>query len=164
MSTFQRWTLELRAQDSFFEKRVKRDDVCIRRVEIPIPAFNQFLHKLIGAEYRWGGRERWSDKDWESFVCSNHVETWVMYVSGTPGGYFETEHFDDGSARIHTFGLTKQFFGQGLGSHLLSFCREARFRTRCHSNLVADLLEGPRACAAKLPITGLSHRRRRNRE
>jgi ribosomal protein S18 acetylase RimI-like enzyme len=122
-----RWTLELDSPAAMNPRFTNRDDVVVRRVEQPLPVFNRFLHEAVGREFRWDGRDDWTDDTWTNFVDRSELETWVLYVRGTPAGYFETEHFDDGSARIHNFGLMRPFFGQGLGAHLLSFAARRAF-------------------------------------
>lgn len=122
-----RWTLEMDGPEALIAKTVQRDAVAVRRVKLPLPAFNRFLHEAVGAEFRWDGRDDWSFEDWVTYVDRPELETWVLYVQGTPAGYFETEHFDDGSARIHNFGLMRPFFGRGLGAHLLSCAARRAF-------------------------------------
>ena len=92
----------------------------VNRVEIPCPEFNWFLHQAVGAAFRWGGREDWGRQEWTAYVDRPELETWIAYVRGTPAGYFELEHQDDGSVRIECFGLRRQFIGQGLGGPLLT--------------------------------------------
>ena len=113
--------------DELCPKILDRADVAIRRVAIPLPVFNRFLHETVGREFRWDSRDQWSDVDWAAYVERDELETWILYVQDTPAGYFETEHFEDGSARIHNFGLLKPFFGQGLGGHLLTFAIQRAF-------------------------------------
>ena len=96
------------------------DRLDLRRVEIACPEFNWFLHQAVGAEFRWGGREDWDRARWQAYVERPELETWVAYVTGTPAGYYELEHQDDGSVRIECFGLRRAFFGQGLGGVLLT--------------------------------------------
>ena len=91
----------------------------IRRVEIPCPEFNWFLHQTVGADFRWGGREDWGRQEWAEYVDRPELETWVAYVSGTPAGYYELEKQVDGSVRIECFGLRAEFLGHGLGGALL---------------------------------------------
>ena len=116
-----RWTLEMRKPSQLNARFCQRSDVNVHRVEIPHPEFNRFLHDTIGRAFQWGGREDWTAEDWIKFVARDELETWVLYVRGTPAGYFEAEYFEDKSTRIHTFGLIAKFFGEGLGAHLLSF-------------------------------------------
>ena len=74
----------------------------------------------MGTEFRWGGREDWGHQEWKNYVDRPELETWAAYVAGTPAGYFELAKQDDGSVRIECFGLRRPFFGQGLGSALLT--------------------------------------------
>jgi GNAT superfamily N-acetyltransferase len=122
-----RWTLEMNGLDELKPKSVEREDIVIRRVEVALPAFNRFLHEAVGREFRWDGRDDWSEAHWAAYVDRLELETWVLYVKGTPAGYFETEHGADNSARIHNFGLLRPFFGQGLGGHLLTFAIRRAF-------------------------------------
>ncbi len=122
-----RWTLALEGPEDLMARTVERDAVAVRRVSLPLPAFNRFLHQAVGAEFRWDGRDDWSLEDWVSYAERPELETWVLYVQGTPAGYFETEYSEDGSARIHNFGLMRPFFGQGFGAHLLSFAARRAF-------------------------------------
>jgi len=102
------------------------DELDVRRVEIPCPEFNWFLHQAVGAEFRWGGRNNWDRERWAAYVERPALETWVAYVAGTPAGYFELERQDDGSVRIVCFGLRRQFFGRGWGGPLLTIaCTQA---------------------------------------
>ncbi|MEK6221350.1 MAG: GNAT family N-acetyltransferase [Chloroflexota bacterium] len=105
-------------RDDFKPANKKTAAYEMKRVEIPLPELNWFLHQAVGADFLWGGRENWGREEWTTHVDRVELETWMMYVSGTPAGYFEIE-YDDGS-RIRSFGLLKQFFGQGLGGVLLN--------------------------------------------
>lgn len=95
-------------------------ELVVRRVEIPCPELNWFLHEMVGVEFRWGGREDWGRADWTEYVDRLELETWVAHVSGCPAGYFELEKKDDGSVRIQCFGLCRPFLGKGLGGHFLT--------------------------------------------
>jgi GNAT superfamily N-acetyltransferase len=92
----------------------------VRRVEIPSPELNWFLHQLVGHNFRWGGREGWGHREWTAYVERPELETWVAYVAGTPAGYYELEKQQDGSVRIECFGLHGPFIGRGLGGPLLT--------------------------------------------
>ncbi len=96
----------------------------LKRVEIPCPEFNWFLHQAVGVEFRWGGRSDWGRQEWTAYVDRPELETWVVYVAGTPAGYYELQLEEDGSVQIVCFGLRRQFFGQGLGGTLLAFAVE----------------------------------------
>jgi len=52
------------------------------------------------------------------YVQDANIQTGVGYKQGSPYGYFELESKNE-STEIVCFGIFKQFFGQGLGAHLL---------------------------------------------
>ena len=118
------YLVEMNDPTQLKSKRVDIPELEIKQVEIACPEYNWFLHQAVGAEFRWGGREDWDHDQWAAYVDRPELETWVAYVSGTPAGYCELEKQDDGSVRIECFGLTKQFFGCGLGGHLLTVAVE----------------------------------------
>lgn len=118
------YVLEMSAPGDLKPKRSERTDFEVRRVGIPCPELNWFMHQAVGAEFRWGGREDWGRDEWARYVDRPELETWIGYVSGTPAGYYELEKQDDGSVRIECFGLRRQFFGQGLGSPFLTLAIE----------------------------------------
>ena len=118
------YLLEMNDSAQLKAKRADIPNLEVKRVEIACPEFNWFLHQAVGASFRWGGREDWDHERWAAYVDRPELETWVAYVSGAPAGYFELEKQDDGSVRIECFGLTQQFFGRGLGGHLLTIAVE----------------------------------------
>lgn len=122
------WTLEMTDPTQLRAKHVGVEGLEVRRVEIPSPGFSWFLHQAVGADYRWGGRETWSEAEWRTCVGQPGFETWVAYVTGAPAGYFEFGKLDDGSIRIHSLGLLKAFFGRGLGAHLLTTAVEIAWK------------------------------------
>jgi len=124
MTTKTTTVLEMRSPSQLNPKRVERPELRVLRVDPPLPAFNKFLHTLVGAPHRWGGREDWSEADWIEYAHRETVETWVAYLRGTPAGYFELEKSPFGDVHIWNFGLLPQFVGQGLGGHLLTVAVE----------------------------------------
>lgn len=112
--------LEMRSPDELKPPNKGLVDLDIRQVELPFPELNWLMHQVVGADYRWGGREDWGRAEWTAYVNRPGLQTWIAYVSGTPAGYFEVEKYDDGSVEILCFGLRKEFFGQGIGGTLLT--------------------------------------------
>jgi GNAT superfamily N-acetyltransferase len=105
-------------------KRVDWPDLRVERMEVKCPELNKFLHTVIGAPYRWGGRTQWDQARWYAHVNRDELETWVAYRAGTPAGYFELEIHAEGDVQILSFGLLAPFIGQGLGGHLLTCAAE----------------------------------------
>ena len=117
------WELSLEDQGAFLPVASSgklAEQMALRPVDPPCAAFNWFLFQAVGEQFRWGGRGEWDQAKWDELIGKETFETWVGYLEGTPVGYAELEHQDDGSVRIVCFGLLPQFLGQGLGSVLLS--------------------------------------------
>ena len=94
--------LEMNDRSLLRGRRVDVPELEIRQVKIACPELNWFLHQLVGAAFRWGGREAWDKRRWKAYVDRPQLETWVAYVSGAPAGYFELELQDDGSVSVTT--------------------------------------------------------------
>ena len=115
------YILEMLSPDKLNPKYRDFPDLRIERMEAKCPEFNKFLHTIVGYDYLWGGRSKWSKDDWYKHVNRDEMETWVAYLSGTPAGYFELERRSEGRVSyILCFGLLPQFIGKGLGGHLLT--------------------------------------------
>ena len=118
------WILEMSSRADFRPKRIDVAGLEVREVVRPSASFNWFLHQAVGTDFRWGSRHDWGEAEWTSWVNQPELETWVAYIDGAPAGYCETLGHEDGSVRIHHFGLLPGFIGQGLGGHFLSVAVE----------------------------------------
>jgi GNAT superfamily N-acetyltransferase len=94
-----------------------------KKVEIPLPEFNRFLYATVGRDWYWYDRLAWSYAQWKEWVDRPELQTWVLYVQGTPAGYFELEK-QSNDVNIAYFGLLPQFIGKGLGGYFLSVAVE----------------------------------------
>lgn len=81
--------------------------------------FNQFLYEFIGEQWLWIDKLSWTHDQWDAYVSDENIRTWVVYCRGAIAGYFELLRQGD-DVEIIYFGLAPQFFGKGLGGHLLS--------------------------------------------
>jgi GNAT superfamily N-acetyltransferase len=95
-------------------------DIELRRARIPSPELNRFLYTAVGGDWNWTGRLPWSYEQWLDYVSRPGVETWVLYVSGTPAGYCELHKDDAGDVEIASFGLLPSFVGKGIGGFALT--------------------------------------------
>lgn len=95
-------------------------EVLLRRAGIPSPELSRFLYTAVGGAWHWRDRLPWTWAQWIAWLGRPEVETWVLYKSGTPAGYFELEAQLGGSVEIAYFGLLPSFTGQGLGGYLLT--------------------------------------------
>ncbi len=96
-------------------------DVALRRAEVPSPALSRFLYSAVGGDWYWRDRLSWSYARWMDYLAQPTVQTWVLYVQGTPAGYIELQAQQDGrDVEIVYFGLMREFIGRRLGGWLLS--------------------------------------------
>lgn len=112
--------LQLTSRDELNGARVERERVKIERAHNCPASFFRFLYAEVGRAYHWIDRLAWSDAELRSRLADPRVSLWVMYVEGSPAGYFELERHGDGSVEVAYFGLLQEFLGQGLGKHLLT--------------------------------------------
>jgi len=111
--------LEMLSQKHFKSKILDRDDVWVKKVEIPTPVLNHFFFVNVGRPWKWYSRLKWTLADWKALVEKDTVTTWIGYTKGSPFGYIELVRQDD-SVEIAFFGLLPQYIGMGLGGFLLS--------------------------------------------
>lgn len=112
--------LELRSPAALEPTTLVPSGVVLRRTLQPNPDLNCFLYTTVGAEYCWDDRLPWTRANWMGWVSRPEVQTWVLYQSDAPVGYFELEAQEGGSVEIVYFGLLPSFTGKGLGKYLLT--------------------------------------------
>jgi GNAT superfamily N-acetyltransferase len=110
--------LEMQSKDELKSKHSTLP-VEIRQVEIPLPELNRFFYTTVGRDWYWIDRLNWSYTQWKQWVDRPELQTWVLYVRGTPAGYFELEKRQH-TVNIAYFGLLAQFVGKGVGGYFLS--------------------------------------------
>lgn len=93
----------------------------IARAERCPASFYRYLYREVGRRYHWVERLDWTDDQILEHLRQPSLSLWVMYVDGSPAGYFELQREEDCSIEVAYFGLLPEFIGAGLGKHLLSF-------------------------------------------
>lgn len=128
--------LEMSHPGQFVPAWLDHPELAIRRSQVACPEWSRFLFLAVGAKWYWDDRLRWPYERWLDWLNQPGVETWVLYVSGTPAGFFELEARPEGVWEIVYFGLLPQFTGQGFGGHLLSFAIERAWQQGARKLLV----------------------------
>lgn len=95
------------------------DHVALVRSDPPTLAFYRFLYDSVGAPWLWYERRVIDDATLAAQVIDPKIEIYVLYVHGTPAGYFELNRRDEPDIELAYFGLMPDFIGQGLGGYLL---------------------------------------------
>lgn len=83
-------------------------------------SFHRFLYREVGRHYHWRDRLVWTDAQVRAYLDDPGITLHVLYVEGSPAGYFELRMEPDRSVEIAYFGLLPEFIGRGLGKGLLS--------------------------------------------
>jgi GNAT superfamily N-acetyltransferase len=124
-----RWYLEMTSPEQLKPAPVPSPAPVIVRAQEPSPALNRFLYTSVGGNWHWIDRLPWTWAQWMKWLDRPELQTWVLYVSGTPAGYFELEK-QPGAApsqpdvELAYFGIAPQFIGRRLGGHLLTVALE----------------------------------------
>lgn len=114
------WYLEMLQPDQLRPVAPPGPEVSVLRAEIPSPELSRFLYTAVGGDWLWIDRLGWDAAQWLRYLDRPEVETWVLYVSGTPAGYVELEAQAEGNVELAYFGLLPRFIGRGLGGYLLT--------------------------------------------
>jgi GNAT superfamily N-acetyltransferase len=114
------WYLEMRSPDQLRVAASPSPEARVERADIPSPELSRFLYTAVGGNWYWTERLGWDYARWLAYLDRPAVETWILYLSGTPAGYVELEFQPDDDVEVAYFGLLARFIGQGLGRYLLS--------------------------------------------
>ncbi len=113
--------LEMTSAVDFAPAYIGAGDIEIVRMEMPDLGFYKFLYQSVGEEWAWRDRLQIGNAELRRILASPNTQVYVMYVSGSPGGYVELFRHKDDSVEIVYFGLRRDYMGRGLGKHLLSY-------------------------------------------
>ena len=111
--------LEMLSPGDFKPKTLARNDVAVKKVEIPTPVINHFFFVNVGRPWKWYSRLKWTLADWKALVEKETTSTWIGYIQGSPFGYIELDQQVE-NVEVAFFGLLPQYIGMGLGGYLLS--------------------------------------------
>lgn len=123
--TVVRTYLELNSRAGFRPSRLTDPKASLERVARCSVELSRTLYHDVGATYHWHDRRAWSDAELDAYLTQPGFSVWLMRYDGKLAGFFELRTDDDGSIEIALFGLLKEFFGRGLGKHMLHGAVEA---------------------------------------
>tara|TARA_Y200000002_G_scaffold9914_1_gene8143 strand:+ start:2265 stop:2768 length:504 start_codon:yes stop_codon:yes gene_type:complete len=93
----------------------------IKYLKEPDFQVNKFFYKNIGKKHRWIDRLSWTENQWNEYVLSEKVKTFILMNDKDFVGYFELIfHKHDNETEIAYLGLLEEYQNQKLGSYLLS--------------------------------------------
>ena len=76
--------LEMLSPGEFKPKQLARNDVLIKKIEIPTPVINHFFFVNVGRPWKWYSRLKWTLADWKALVEKETSPTWIGYIQGSP--------------------------------------------------------------------------------
>jgi len=83
--------------------------------------FCKFLYKEVGRDYFWRDRLNWRDQDWFDYINSHFFKLYILKYNNKLAGYYELFYdLKTCSIEIPYFGIFKEFYGKGIGGHLLT--------------------------------------------
>lgn len=111
--------LEMTKRTAFRPAYISGTHFQIHQMETPDVPFYRFLYASVGAKWRWRERNLLSEAELQAILSQSKV--FVLYCDNIPAGYIELGAMEGESIEIVYFGLRPEFFGRGLGKHLLSY-------------------------------------------
>lgn len=113
--------LEMTERPTITDRRQpKSGKAALLRAKQPPVNFYRYLYATVGDPCLWYERRLLSDEELCEIIHDDLVEIYVLYVDGTPAGYFELDRRQKAEIELTHFGLTPDFIGKGLGAYLLT--------------------------------------------
>lgn len=82
--------------------------------------FYRYLMYRTGKPWHWVMRLRMEDAELKTIVHAPTTDIFVLYMDGSPAGFFEIERKDPAVGELSYFGLMDHAIGKGLGRWFLS--------------------------------------------
>ena len=113
--------LEIKSLSNLVEAKKPLDNLLLQKVDPPDFQLNKFFYKEIGKKHRWVDRLVWSDKNWNDYLNTTGISTFILKYDKDLVGFFEQiYHKNNFETEIAFFGILEEYIGKKLGSYLLS--------------------------------------------
>lgn len=93
----------------------------IEQLYAPDVRYYRFMYNTVGEKWNWTDRLLLEDDELTAILEDPGMTMFVLYFNGAPAGYVELAERETGVVEIVYFGLREEYWGMGLGKHLLSF-------------------------------------------
>ena len=125
----QRNYLEIKSISELIEVKKPFESLHLKKVEPVDFQLNKFLYKEIGKKHRWIDRLIWNDKNWNDYINSPSVFTYILKNKDDLVGYFEQNiDFQKQECEIAYFGILEEYIGKKIGAYLLSEAIKQSFK------------------------------------
>src|SRR5690606_33184947 len=88
---------------AFLPVPVNFQTAIMRATDMPLP-FYRYLHRQVGSRWHWHLRLRMSDDELKAVIHDPKVSISVLYVNGSPAGFFELARGADDVTELSYFG------------------------------------------------------------
>ncbi|MEM8541380.1 MAG: GNAT family N-acetyltransferase [Pseudomonadota bacterium] len=109
---------------SHIQRPVNVNAALLTTENIPLH-FYRYLYFQVGIHWNWEMRLRLSDVALAKAIHSPDVEITVLYVDGTPAGFYEINRANHTATDLAYFGIMPHVHGRGLGKWFLSTAIDA---------------------------------------
>jgi GNAT superfamily N-acetyltransferase len=92
----------------------------LMRAEACTVSFYRYLYETVGTPWVWFERRLMSENALAAVIHKPTTEIFVLYVGGTPAGYFELNTAEPRQTELCYFGLVPDFIGHRIGPFLLN--------------------------------------------
>ena len=97
------------------------NNLYVEKIDPPDFQLNKFFYKQIGKNHKWVDRLIWEDQNWNEYLITKGVSTYILKKENELAGYFEQVFYDEKSdCEIAYFGILEEYIGKKLGGYLLS--------------------------------------------
>ena len=113
--------LHIFSTSSLIKSNCKNKSLEVTLEKKPKIDFCKFLYKEVGRDFFWRDRLKWKDQEWLGYINNNFFKLYVLKCNNKLAGYYELLYDPKTSfMEIPYFGIFKEFFGKGIGGHLLT--------------------------------------------
>ena len=116
-----RFYLQLVSEKNLIRSNCKEKNLDILLEQKPTSDFCKFLYKEVGKDFFWRDRLRWNNQDWLDYISNDFFKLYILKQNNKLAGYYELLYDPKNSSmEIPYFGIFKEFYGKGIGGHLLT--------------------------------------------
>jgi len=116
-----RFYLHLFSSSDLIKSNCKEKNLEVTLENKPTIDFCKFLYKEVGRDFFWRDRLKWRDQEWLDYISNVFFKLYILKKNNNLAGYYELLYDPKiPSIEITYFGIFKEFFGKGIGGHLLT--------------------------------------------
>ena len=119
--TIDRFYLHIFSKNNLKKSNCKEKNLEVILEKEPTVDLCKFLYKEVGRDFFWRDRLKWSDQNWLNYISNDFFKLYILKQNNKLAGYYELLYDPKiPSMEISYLGIFKEFFGKGIGGHLLT--------------------------------------------